>query len=372
MRDLPAARMGHRPALDGLRALAVLAVVAVHYAGEHRWLVRGGGLGVNAFFVLSGFLITRLMLEELAGHRRVDIASFYRRRFARLAPAFVLFVVAVLLVEGTTDIYGDSGSVLRGAVTSTLYIHNWAGVAGWSDPAFGITWSLAVEEQFYLVWPAVFIVTAGRFGRRGIVWVSGGIALVAATETAFRSIVLDHSAEVLKLGTDSNGLIGLMAGCWLAAVVDLDVDERHQRLLRVAFIPAASLVVVSVLVLDGSSDVMPRGGTLLFSALMVVVVLAVVSGAVRPGPLGWPVLQWIGRASYGIYLFHLLALRAAYEVVPGDPLVARLLGIVLTLAVCAASLRWVERPLRRRLTSGHGHRRPEPRPARALAGVAAG
>ena len=70
MRDLPAARMGHRPALDGLRALAVLAVVAVHYAGEHRWLVRGGGLGVNAFFVLSGFLITRLMLEELAGHRR--------------------------------------------------------------------------------------------------------------------------------------------------------------------------------------------------------------------------------------------------------------------------------------------------------------
>jgi peptidoglycan/LPS O-acetylase OafA/YrhL len=345
-------RMGHRPELDGIRALAIGAVVALHYSGEFRGLIPGGGLGVNAFFVVSGFLITRLLLEEADRDRRVDLRSFYRRRIARLAPAFALFLTVVLALQLLLDLYGDTAGVARGSITSAFYVHNWAMAAGQSDPAFGITWSLAVEEQFYLIWPAVFVAVHRRHGALGVARLSGGLAVFGAVEAAARSLVLGHSTDVLQLGTDSNGMIGLMIGCCLAAGATISPSPRQDPVLRAVFAPACGVVGAFVFVYPGSGTLMVRGGYFVFSLVIAVIVLALVRGTVRPGLLTWRAVQWVGRASYGIYLFHMPALRLGYELLPDQPEVARFVAVLLTLAASAASLRWVERPLRHRIGAG--------------------
>ncbi|MEZ5245401.1 MAG: acyltransferase [Acidimicrobiales bacterium] len=344
--------MGHRPELDGVRALAVGAVVALHYAGELRGVIPGGGLGVNAFFVVSGFLITRLLLEEVDRDRKVDLRGFYRRRVARLAPAFAVFLAGVLALQLLLDLYGDTTRVVRGSITSAFYVHNWAMAAGHSDPAFGITWSLAVEEQFYLVWPAIFVVVHRRHGVLGVARLSGGLAVFGAVETAVRSLVLGHSTEVLQLGTDSNGMIGLMIGCCLAAGATIAPSPRQDPVLRAAFVPACAAVGVFVFAYPGSGTLMVRGGYFVFSLLIATIVLTLVRGAVRPGLLTWRAVQWVGRASYGIYLFHMPALKLGYEVLPDQPEAARIVALLLTLVASAASLRWVERPLRHRISAG--------------------
>jgi peptidoglycan/LPS O-acetylase OafA/YrhL len=351
MERLTRAKLGHCAPLDGLRGVAVLAVVGVHYGGEWRWLLRGGGLGVNVFFVLSGFLITRLMIEEVAASGSLDLRSFYRRRVARLLPALALLITLVLVLEYGFGLYGDRGAVTSGAVSSALYIHNWVKYAGVHDPAFGFTWSLAVEEQFYMVWPVVFIVVLRRFGIGGVRVMSGGLVVIGATESLLRSVVWGHSSEQLKYATDTNGMIGLMIGCFVAATFTLDRVERSGVGQRLALAASGSvaIVVAALIVGDPTGDLLPRGGYLVISVATAVIMLALIRGAIRLPMLTSPAVVWVGQASYGIYLFHLPALFVAYELTGEQPMVARAVAFVGTLGFAAASLRWYERPLRTRL-----------------------
>ena len=149
--------VAYRPDLDGLRAVAVILVILTH--ARWPWPNNGGDAGVTAFFVLSGFLITGILRNQQARQGRIGIAAFYRRRIIRLAPALI-GLLAFTLVGGVA--VGWAGNWQLGIVSCLVYVSNWVQVAGLSINPLGHTWSLAIEEQFYLLWPAVLILARGR------------------------------------------------------------------------------------------------------------------------------------------------------------------------------------------------------------------
>jgi peptidoglycan/LPS O-acetylase OafA/YrhL len=158
-------KLGYVPALDGLRAIAVTMVMFLH---AHFFLGHNGAIGVDIFFTLSGFLITTLLLEEFYKKGTIDILSFYFRRTLRLFPALYLMLIVVLIYALTTTNSEDKNSLYKEITASALYINNLVYGIGWwkgyAPIALGHTWSLAVEEQFYLVWPCILFLLVNYFG----------------------------------------------------------------------------------------------------------------------------------------------------------------------------------------------------------------
>jgi peptidoglycan/LPS O-acetylase OafA/YrhL len=197
----------HIPGLDGIRALAVLAVLGFHGGVPG---MAGGNIGVDVFFVLSGFLITSLLLEEWERAHTVSLRAFYERRARRLLPALFVFM-GLIAVYAAYFAEPDTLSSLRGDALSTLgYVANWRFIL--SDQGYFVhfgppspllhTWSLAVEEQFYLVWPAVALLTLRRWGRRGV----GVAAAAGAAASAIVTVAMaDAGAGTNRLyyGTDT-------------------------------------------------------------------------------------------------------------------------------------------------------------------------
>jgi peptidoglycan/LPS O-acetylase OafA/YrhL len=230
----------HLPALNGLRGLAVMGVVAYHL--QIGW-ARGGYLGVDLFFVLSGFLITTLLLEEWVGTGRVNLVAFWGRRARRLLPALFLVVLALALYLVCNALFGGPGanglidlSGLRGdALATLLYVNNWHLIfahqsyfAQFSTPSpLQHTWSLAIEEQFYLVWPPVLLVLL-KYGRRG--WRRVGVTLTVALgvgSSVLMAALFHPGVDPSRIyyGTDTR-LFDLMAG---ATVAFLAAARRQPR-----------------------------------------------------------------------------------------------------------------------------------------------
>jgi peptidoglycan/LPS O-acetylase OafA/YrhL len=165
-------RLGRRPELDGLRGIAILLVVARH--ADTPGCASGGAIGVTMFFTLSGFLITSLLLEESASTGRVDLAAFYRRRALRLFPALFACIAVTIVLAVLLGTWIASEQMVAAAL---LYFGNWALIARAEAGVLGHTWSLSVEEQFYVTWPLV-LVLFGR-SRRAVIWLAGTGALVS-------------------------------------------------------------------------------------------------------------------------------------------------------------------------------------------------
>jgi peptidoglycan/LPS O-acetylase OafA/YrhL len=206
--------MKHRPELDGLRGIAILVVLAAH-TGVPGFADGGGGAGVTLFFVLSGFLITSLLLAEKSRYGRVDLRAFYVRRALRLFPALAaaLIVVALLAVTGLMPqdarVGVDYRIVLAGVV---CYVANWVWVAGQPIGMLSHTWSLAVEEQFYILWPALLLLGL-RLGRR---WFAMIVLLLIFADIPYRLILdLNGGFAHVFVGTDTRG-DALLFGCVLA------------------------------------------------------------------------------------------------------------------------------------------------------------
>ncbi|HZP28588.1 MAG TPA: acyltransferase family protein [Acidimicrobiia bacterium] len=358
----------YRPALDGLRALAVGAVIAYHLG--YGW-ARGGFLGVDAFFVLSGYLITSLLLIEYGGRGRIRLRAFWARRARRLLPALFL-VLTVVSVWAAWAWPGDQLGVVRGDGLATLfYGANWRFVAtGQSYFAlvalpspFRHAWSLAIEEQFYLVWPLVVFacLAIGRGRARVLGWtcVLGSIASIVAMAALYDPA--DPSRAYY--GTDARAhalLIGALLAIVLRRWATLRPGEGRARSARTAGRAGNLLAAVGVLaagaclaafgLVSERSSWMYGGGFALFA----VTIALVITAAVAPGPspvrrvLSWAPLVWIGRISYGLYLWHWpVQLALTSERVGLDGVELDLVRIGATLAIATLSFYAVEMPIRR-------------------------
>jgi peptidoglycan/LPS O-acetylase OafA/YrhL len=357
------------PALDGIRALAVLAVLAYHL--NFRW-ARGGYLGVDLFFVLSGFLITSLLLEEHADRETIRLGAFWGRRARRLLPALFAMVTAVMVfvvLEGrygnTVFIAGFDLSSLRGEAFATLaYVANWWQIATqhsyfaqFSAPSpLQHTWSLAIEEQFYLLWPFVtlLLLAKGLEGRRRLGTVTS--VAIALASTVLMAVLAFHAGDPSRayFGTDTR-MADLAVGAVLAWMTARRpaTPPRAAAWLRVVA-PFALVGLLVLMATAGNAGGIPdpfmfRGGFLL-AAVLCVVVIADVRREDSLLALGfaWRPVVAIGLVSYGIYLWHwpvIVFLNGQTSGLAGAALLAARLGVIAALTVASYFL--VELPVRR-------------------------
>jgi peptidoglycan/LPS O-acetylase OafA/YrhL len=320
--------LGYRPALDGLRAVAVALVVASHLAIPY---AGGGVIGVDIFFVLSGFLITSLLLEERSRSGHVDFVAFYRRRALRLFPALVLLlpvVVGAAMLSPTID--RETATLTReGVPWVVFYAANWARATGVQLGLFGHTWSLAIEEQFYLTWPILLVVLVGkdrRYGRAILVSLAA-VILVAA----HRAVEWSAGAGIDRVanGTDMRA-DSLLIGCAVALAMHRGLSLRPPLVLIALAVGFLGFVVVTQ---SGPSPFMYLGGLTLVALAAGVVILALLE---TPGPLGSRPFVAIGKISYGIYLWHF---PMVFLVPFSWPLPARVC-VVVALTLLAASSSW--------------------------------
>ena len=328
------------PGLDGLRALSVLFVVAFHTG-----LIEGGWIGVDVFFAISGFLITGLMVAEHDRTGTVALGAFWGRRFRRLIPAlFVLLALIVVLVR--LDQVAVASRDVWGALTySTNWVHIFGGASYWDqfatpDPLRHL-WSLAIEEQFYLVWPVVAWFVLRRHDARALI----RVAIAAAVVSAVVQIIGIHgglSVDRVYQGTDTRA-VAFLIGAALASRGWPPV--RPRALSRVVATACAIPLLGAAIWLPGDRDWVFSGSLIVVSVLGSVVVL--LSATNTSGWLHSSPLRAIGRWSYGIYLFHWpLAVSDRLLRLPnvGRFVVVTLISIVLA----ALSHRFVESPVRHR------------------------
>ncbi len=332
------------------------------YHGGVSWLP-GGFLGVDVFFVISGYLITMLLLEEYGHSGRIGVRGFYRRRARRLLPA--LFVLLVTVCTVAAFFYREEASRLRGQVLSALtYCTNWYLIA--SDGSYfndlgrplvlRHLWSLAVEEQFYLLWPIVLLVLLRRFelrlGRLALV-----IGAIAAASVVWMAAVYQPGADPSRVyyGTDTRLhtlLIGaLLALFWRPSALTHGRVRGHGRLFDVVGLAAIAGMIVFFLEASETGAAMYHGGFAVVAGLSALAVAAATHPATGFGrALGCGALIWIGVRSYALYLWHwpIYVITRPEQDVPleGFPLLAVRLGLTVLLA--DLSFRLVERPIRRR------------------------
>jgi peptidoglycan/LPS O-acetylase OafA/YrhL len=380
----PTRRGRYLPGIDGLRAIAVVAVLLYH-AGLS-WLP-GGFLGVDVFFVISGYLITVLLLGE--HHRTGDISvrRFYVRRARRLLPA--LFTLLLVVTAVAAVFARDELAQLRAQVLAAMsYSTNWyLIVTGGSyfqqlgQPLIlRHLWSLAVEEQFYLLWPLVLLLLLRRFkGRLGPV--AATVSVISVASVVWMAVLFRPGTDPSRVyfGTDTRVftlLIGaLLALFWRPDALEHGTARRHGRLFDVLGLFALAAIVVFFLDAHETSTSLYRGGFLVVALISAAAIAAATHPTATVGSklLGHPVLIWIGLRSYALYLWHwpiFMVTRPGVDV-PLGPVPD--LGLRLGLTVIAADLsyRLVELPIRRggfRRWVRHALRTHQPHPGRRPVG----
>lgn len=358
-------RFHYRPALDGLRAVAVIGVLLYHgtqLTTSPFWVAPGGFLGVDFFFVLSGYLITTLLLVEWGSKGTIDLKHFYIRRAKRLLPALAMVLGLVslfFLFRDAVHLSGSQTARFRGdALSSVFYVANWRfAFSGQSyfDQLGGPSplrhlWSLAIEEQFYLIWPAVLVVLLRvvRVSRRTL-----GIILAGATFASFVVMwwlyAIGTDVSRVYYGTDTRAqamLLGALLAVVLMKVKPAQLADRRVQII--GFLGLAGALVMFGQVLDDDGW-MYYGGFLLMAVLAAMAITASVapSGTPFTRVLGVKPLVWVGTLSYGIYLWHwpiYTVLTSEFTGLGGLPLLA--LRLLFTLAVASVSYYFVEAPIR--------------------------
>jgi peptidoglycan/LPS O-acetylase OafA/YrhL len=345
---------GYRPGLDGLRALAVLAVIAFH--DDYAW-AKGGFLGVDTFFVLSGFLITTLLLLEWKRNATVDLVAFWGRRARRLLPALLLVVCFVGLYSHFVVLPWERHSVRSDMLASLFYVANWHFVAAGQSyfELFSAAsplrhmWSLAIEEQYYLVWPIVVLVCLRV--TRGSLRLLAGVCAVAtvASMLAMRAQFVASDPTRAYYGTDTR-VQTILVGAMLAVLfVARPPGPRLRRVLTIASVPALVTVFAAWHFASATGAWYYRGGALAFAATAAVVVAGVSQPGVTSTALSVPPLVWIGRISYGLYLWHWpINVWLVPSRVPLDTLALNALRLAVTFVAATLSYFLVEQPIRAR------------------------
>lgn len=340
------------PAIDGLRALAIVAVFVYH--ANTRWLP-GGFLGVDIFFAISGFLITRGLLTEHALTGRVDLRQFWIRRARRLLPAALVFIF-VLIAAAQAFFPGDVRALRGVALSAVAYGTNWFLIFS-NLPYFETVgrpqllqhlWSLAVEEQFYLVWPPLLLLAVRLVGRRGAFVVT---LLLGAGSTLLMAVMYRGGTDVSRLyyGTDTHA-VGLLFGAALAFAEPLWRAREGWLARRALQLSGIAALLVTAFLLVWLAEWRPflyQGGFAVTAVVSLVLIVAASVSGPFAAVFGSAPLRWIGERSYSIYLWHppLLALFAAAQLTVPQPVVVGLAAIA-TVLVADLSYRWIEEPIR--------------------------
>ena len=365
---VPPERLSYVPGLDGLRAVAVMAVVFYH--ADFLW-AQGGFLGVEVFFVISGYLITSLLLVEWLRTGGIDLKAFWVRRARRLLPAVFLLlgVVALWSVFFLRDtLYRLGGDILA----ASTYVTNWFFIvrndsyfeAFGRPPLLRHLWSLSVEEQFYVLWPLLFSIgfalvggrtkhaTIRRFRWLVIIGAVGSIAWMAYLYVPF------EDPSRVYYGTDTRAagiLIGIaLATAWMPWRLPMNVSPRYALGLRIVGWSAMAGLLLILWRVSEFSPWLYRGGIAVTSVLTAAVIAVIVHPA---GGFGWalsnPLMNWIGKRSYGIYLWHwpiFMITRPGFDV-PWNTSITFAIRLALTFGIAELSYRYVEMPIRQ-----HGYR----------------
>ncbi|MDP9226664.1 MAG: acyltransferase, partial [Actinomycetota bacterium] len=301
-------RLGYRPALDGIRAMAILAVLGYHTGSS----LKGGFIGVDIFFVLSGFLITTLLFQEWSRTQAIALRNFYGRRARRLLPALFLTVAGVGVIYAIDPSLNGGISFWKAALVVIFYAGNW--VAAFANNPVQVlalldhTWSLAIEEQFYILWPLVLLICLRRRWRPQTVFV---LALSLACASALlRWLLWQHGSTSHVYFRSDTRADGLLLGCALAAVY---ASQRGRALILrylgkwpVALAAGAVLLVVAFTY--GPNDRFVYVGGLSAVAVCSAAIIGHVVSAQRSWvarTLALSPLVWVGSRSYGMYLFHI-------------------------------------------------------------------
>ena len=353
-------RLGHLPGLDGLRGIAVLLVLLYHLEIDG---FEGGFLGVDVFFVLSGFLITSLLIGELHDRRRIDLVGFWLRRARRLLPA-VFVMIAVVVALGPTIDATLRDRLRWDAIASIFYVVNWRYVitgqsyaAESTDPSMlGHLWSLAIEEQFYVVWP--LLVLSGGLALRRFAGHGRAIALVAingaiAASAAALWLAFDRFDPSPAYFSTHTRVFEPLAGAALAIAMSPRQfvghrNERRRWVDDVVFVGASAVMVWAVVSLTFTQERYYRGGAIAVTVATVALIATITrGGTIGPAVVGGRLVGVCGRVSYGLYLWHwpiIVWLDEDRTGWSGLPLfTARVAIIVLATTL---SYRFVEQPIR--------------------------
>ena len=351
----------HISSIDGLRAIAVTAVVLYHLGIS--W-IPGGFLGVDLFFVISGYVITRLILDSINQSSALDLRAFYAARLRRIYPGFIFMVICTIIFIGVwapeaikrflTDLpYALTGSI------------NWYLVARNQDyfetigrpPLLQHTWSLAVELQFYLIWPIILLTVLKYFGKKNVARIALAIAIISGVTLFIVSLSLDQAnaqqISHIYFGTDTHSL-GLFLGSalavsWIPQNLSAAITKRAQDVIDGIGVVGLLGLISVFLFIDQSNANLYRIAFPLAGIFGCLVIISLVHPASRFAPIiSTAPFRWVGQRSYGIYIWHWVIFQVTRPSVDlsGQSWALYLARVLLVLALADISLRWVEIPFR--------------------------
>ena len=350
------------PAIDGLRALAVIAVMLYHLG--FTW-IPGGFLGVDLFFVISGYVITRLLLDSIEQSGGLDLRGFYLARARRLLPALIFTVTTTTIAIGiwAPDTIKRLLTDMPFSLTGTM---NWWLVARHQDyfesigrpPLLQHTWSLAVEAQFYLLWPLILYFILKRLGKSRIPIAALVIAAASGITLLLVSFSLDASnaskVSHVYFGTDTHS-IGLFLGAalavsWIPQNFTINVSKKAQDFIDGIGVFGFIGIIATFLLIDETKPTLYKIAFPLAGIFGASIIMSVVHPASRFAPiLQNPILVWIGQRSYAMYLWHWIIFQVTRPSVDlaGQMWALYALRILIVFALADISLRYVEQPIRR-------------------------
>jgi peptidoglycan/LPS O-acetylase OafA/YrhL len=340
-------QLGYRPELDGIRGISILLVFGLHFTPRY---VPGGYFGVEIFFVLSGFLITGLLLQEWHRRSSINLRDFYLRRAFRLGPALIVYLILLsgyalifMTREHATEIY-------IGVLATLSYVSNWliAFLPSFPTGILAITWSLAVEEQFYFFWPlTLYLLLSRKLSPRIIILV---IAIGLLIVVSHRLFLFHQGASFRRLyyATDTRA-DGLLWGCLLACLASWDLFPKSrifEFVLKILAVISGIFLLFLAITMKSSNPILFKGVFTLATLAITIFITAVV---LWPNFLGFSILKlrplvWIGRISYGLYLWH-WAVRGYIFGPQSQPSAGRIVvAVILTFVIASLSFYVIEQP----------------------------